>query len=409
MTKMMIRIKKKNIIYAFLFIIIILYSGSALQTVYPSMKYLIYVLAIYSLTIIIFRVRRVKKDLRIIATIIFSYMLLQTYITHNKFDYSIYIIYYSLIIIALYVSMCYDIKIVSEIFVKFMLFITVVSVVAYFLVNYTSILTFLPSVKNTNGVVYKMGLFFNYLEIEPTRNCSIFWEPGLFVTNITWAMLSDIIILKKKKISHIIIFSLGIFTAKSSAGYALWFLIILLVFLNNKNDNSIKKSRTNIYKSIFSSVILIFGILVILNLDSILTYTGLIENPYFYKLSSNEITSSSRLLAIEYNIQFFLRHPLWGQGFDMAYKTAQLWCDTSTSTFFMNVFGWLGIAYTFLWGIAIFKMKKTNFNSKIVVFFIVLSILNKEPHGKLAITWVILYFLLKSENVGDERIAKKNE
>ena len=73
------------------------------------------------------------------------------------------------------------------------------------------------------------------------------------------------------------------------------------------------------------------------------------------------------------------------------------------------MFGWLGLTYTLLWGIAIFKMKKINITSKIVVFFIVMSILNKEPHGKLAITWVILYFLLKCENVDNERIAKSNE
>ena len=99
--------------------------------------------------------------------------------------------------------------------------------------------------------------------------------------------------------------------------------------------------------------------------------------------------------AIFHNLHIFCKAPVTGVGVATTYTLAVDYSDTSTSTFFLSVFGWMGGLITLFWMVALTKFKKLNIYSRILLYTIVLSILNKEPHANFLFTWVVLYLLLQ--------------
>lgn len=401
---MILRSKEKGI-YVLVFIMLIFFSsGSYIQIIRNYGFISIFLLAGLSYLNILCSYKFFKGNVKFLATIIFFIMIFQTFLTMGNGNIFLYTMYICLIITAYVVSEKVHIKDIATYLVNFMQITTIISLIGYYLVNYTTLTTSWPEIININNVVYKCIGIFTYIKVIPERNCAIFWEPGLFATYLIWALLADILILNSSKKEHIlrfILFSLGIFSAHSTAGYALFLMVVILLLVYSQN------TKQKIFMIVFSSIILIIAILCILNFDIILEIFDLNNDPFWSKLTSDKFFSETRFLSLAYNIEFFLENFLVGQGIENAYLSAKYVCDTSTSTFMLNAFGWMGSFYTIFWIYGIFR-QKINLYSKIVVCFIVLSILNKEPHTLFSFSWIILYSIL-GNSIYKKGENKKNE
>ena len=292
-----------------------------------------------------------------------------------------------------------------NVFIKLMIIVTIISIIGYILVNNTHILSALfPTFINRNGVVYKIGFIFNYITIIPERNCAIFWEPGMFACFLIIAMIFEIILKDKTNYIHLFIFSIGIFTANSSAGFVLWILCMVLFILNLADIKQINNPV------IFLCMIVVFsiGIIAILNLDKIILSTELSKNEYFIKLLSQNINDSTRNNAIRYNLKTFFESPFVGIGATQYYQSVKYVADTSTSTFFMSVFGFGGLFYTLFYIYGILKINGINIFSKICLLAIIISILNTEPQMNNIFIWCFLFYLLKKDS-SNKKSKVKNE
>lgn len=374
---------------------VILCSGYALSTVYGYTTALLSMgIAFSVVNTIINKNWKVPCDIRTMACICTVLMILFSMVCNQQGDVRRYLNYSFSCLIAYSISRKISSRIFFECFSKAMVWITSISLVGYFLVNYTTILGSLPRMGNSTGSEYTVGYIFNYITRMPERNCGIFWEPGVFASFLCVAMLYEILFsLKKTRMIRVVLFSAGIFTANSSAGFALWAVCMVSILTKRKKS----KNSLNFY-SILSTIVFAVAIIALANVDSIISMAIFKDNPYLAKLSSEHIASSERGFAFSHNLEIFLRYPIWGAGFYVTDSLMQHYADTSTTTYFMSLFGIVGFSYTIFWIIAIFKQEKLNLYSRILVLIVTLSIINKEPHGLILFTWCTLFYLLSPED-----------
>ena len=390
------KIKIKDIYYNKIFIIIclvsiILNSGHALITIIPQLRYLTLIFSVMFFIPIFITYDKKKLNIYLVAYL----MLVSMCIFSGIDNLTYYIIFISTITFAFGITLIYDFKDVVNIFLKIMVFISIISLIGYFLVNNTTLLNMLPIYNNINNVEYRIGLVFNYITIIPKRNCGMFWEPGLFATYLILALIFELIF-KEEKISkfRVILFTLCILTTNSSAGYALLAFIFIIIFLN-KNKNEINN------KLYYISYIILFvaGILVIFNYSKIIESTEFHSNEVFAKLISANIIESTRYRAINHNLSMFMKNPIFGNGIVKSLETVKYVSDTSTSTFMLNIFGILGIQYSIYIIYGVLKITKKTIYNKVILLVILLAIINKEPHEGIVFTWCILFYLLKESTV----------
>lgn len=394
------KIKIKDIYYNKIFIIIclvsiILNSGHALITIIPQLRYLTLIFSVMFFIPIFITYDKKKLNIYLVAYLMLVSMCILTLIFSGIDNLTYYIIFISTITFAFGITLIYDFKDVVNIFLKIMVFISIISLIGYFLVNNTTLLNMLPIYNNINNVEYRIGLVFNYITIIPKRNCGMFWEPGLFATYLILALIFELIF-KEEKISkfRVILFTLCILTTNSSAGYALLAFIFIIIFLN-KNKNEINN------KLYYISYIILFvaGILVIFNYSKIIESTEFHSNEVFAKLISANIIESTRYRAINHNLSMFMKNPIFGNGIVKSLETVKYVSDTSTSTFMLNIFGILGIQYSIYIIYGVLKITKKTIYNKVILLVILLAIINKEPHEGIVFTWCILFYLLKESTV----------
>jgi len=384
--------QKSKILAILLFIIVTLQSGHALQTVIPGLNVILYFPVALGVIWMVINVQANKMNSASVMMMLLFVMVAFTFVAYKGSNFSYYLSFLCMIVAAYAVAEMYSFEAVVRWYLRVMTVVAAVALVCYYLVTTMNALTFLPTIKNLNGVTYRSAIIFNYIEEIPERNCGMFWEPGLFATHLTLSMMLELMTKKRPNIFRLVIFSVCIFTANSSAGFVLWFLCLLLFF--------VKKSRQGalgIGKNILSVLLLIGAIFVITNFDEILTRTALGENQYFQKLSSDSVSSSSRNNAVSHNMEIFSKSPILGAGISYVTKHMAYVADTSTSTYLMSVFGILGVLYTVYWIYGILKLKNVNFLSKLIIAVIILIIVNKEPHHQLLFTWVLLFYFVKSD------------
>ena len=391
---------------------VIFQIGHAFQTIYPALMYIPYIPAVIALVIILIdRECHSLSNPQNLALWLFMFMVLATAIVNveSGTNYS-YIQITTLILAAYCIVKLYSFKQMAECYLVVMTVVSVVALIGYVFHNNTSYLDFLPKVESINDMEYGVGVIYNYLTMVPDRNCGMFWEPGLFATHLTIAMMLELITKQRASALRIILFSICIFTANSSAGFVLWFLCLILLFIRKRN------TIIGPIKNIFSVILLIIAIGVVINFDTILSETSLGENEYFQKLYSESILDSTRSNAIGHNLELFATAPIFGVGYVTAMSNIAYVADTSTTTFLMSVFGILGSAYTVFIIYGVFKIKKLNLLSKILVLAIILIIINKEPHHQILFTWVLIFYLanglsadVNSDKVNDNTVRGRNE
>lgn len=383
-------IKTKSIPILFWIIIVYLLSGSPYTTINTEISMLVVALAFITFPYILFVKKRQTNGLLLLVVLV-TIMILFPMIWHSEFQSRVYWRVLATAVLASYLVKKYELNNIIRVFLKIMVIVSVVSLIGYILLNCTSLLNNLPTVKNVNGVEYGIGILFNYIKVYPERNCGIFWEPGIFASYLTLAIAFESIT-KPKSISwfRIVLFVVTIITTTSSAGYALLILTIGVVMLRD--------SKLSGYKKIFAMCIVFVIGATVLNLDSIILNTTLSNNEYLIKLTSTRLSESSRVTAIFHNLSIFRKNPLFGAGINSVLSQMSSWADISTTTYMLSIFGIMGLFYTIfiVWGI--FSQKYINDFVKLLLFFILVLIVNKEPHINILFTWIIILGMASNTN-----------
>lgn len=282
------------------------------------------------------------------------------------------------------------------VYIRAILAIAIISLVGYGIVNYTSVqLPFISMSSVKEDVSYKIGFIYNYLPYQKDRNCGAFWEPGLFSTHLVVAYLLTLKYKPTKAVLYKAIFLLTILTTKSSAGYCLMILCLLLE-LTIRFCNGISRKQT-LFSFFVIVMVLFIAIFVSANEDIMSTILlgsgsggGAVQ--IFSKLRIENVFGSQRGNAVSFWLTQFIENPLLGRGF-VEIKEQYIW-DTCTSFMFLGGCGILGATYIVAWIKDIVSIRNINASSKLLIFGIVFVILNKEPHAKILLTWMILFYLM---------------
>jgi len=166
-------------------------------------------------------------------------------------------------------------------------------------------------------------------------------------------------------------------------------LILLNKFISTFSTN--KAVNYCVFFVVYALLLTLF-----INLDTVLTTTGLAQQRVYAKLLSDNMGSSARMQAFTRNWSLFCQNPIWGMGIGKAYSAVANFSDTSTTTFMMVEFGIIGVLPTaFVIKSIIGLRKELIVNISVITIF--LCILNKEPHMRIAIIWIIAFYFSKEK------------
>lgn len=335
--------------------------------------------------------RREKNGKLLLALLLISIMILISMISHSEFYSRAYWRLLAVVIIVSYLIEKYGFRNIVKVYLDIMFFVSIISLIGYLLLNFTSLLNNLPSVTNINGVEYGVGIIFNYIKALPERNCGIFWEPGIFASYLALAIAFESII-NSNSISwfRILVFVVSIITTTSSAGYVLLIFSLGIVLLRGRKLSG--------YKKLLAIIVVIAIAIVAFNIDNIILNTSLAQNKYLIKLTSDRMNQSSRITSIYHNLSIFRKRVLFGAGINSVLNQMSSWADISTSTYMLSIFGVMGSLYTLFIIYGIFSQKNINIFVKLFFFFILISIVNKEPHINIMFTWIIILGMLSDKN-----------
>ena len=383
-------IRKSLLIALFWAIFVYLFSGSPYTTINTDLSMLTVLIAFAILPIMLF-FRREKNGKLLLALLLISIMILISMISHSEFYSRAYWRLLAVVIIVSYLIEKYGFRNIVIVYLDIMFFVSIISLIGYLLLNFTSLLNNLPSVTNINGVEYGVGIIFNYIKALPERNCGIFWEPGIFASYLALAIAFESII-NSNSISwfRILVFVVSIITTTSSAGYVLLIFSLGIVLLRG--------SKLSGYKKLLAIIVVIAIAIVAFNIDNIILNTSLAQNKYLIKLTSDRMNQSSRITSIFHNLSIFRKRVLFGAGINSVLNQMSSWADISTSTYMLSIFGVMGSLYTLFIIYGIFSQKNINIFVKLFFFFILISIVNKEPHINIMFTWIIILGMLSDKN-----------
>lgn len=224
-----------------------------------------------------------------------------------------------------------------------------------------------------------------------------FWEPGLYSTFAIVGVFLETCFVQGRKARIWVLASLtiGIFMSQSTAGYLLLFLTYYIAFH--------KSRKIQLIWDVIAVVLVLTG-LFFQDYITILLYNS--NEEVFWKLTQVSISGTTRLQSPLVCLRIFLIDPICGNGMSLAISKytemiSSLKMDalTSTSTFMLAAFGVWGISYTLLWVSSFSKVKDFSLVIRILMIFLFLIIINKEPHYNLMITYVLLFYISKSHNV----------
>lgn len=389
----MIIIQKNVLMYLLLLILVSFYSGSAISTVSSYFRNSIILIAI---CLVIVRIVKKKNYLSFTNNTFFLFLFLSMiFMNMLIFGYSsFYIRLISTIYIAYEIVEYVNCKKFIVIFQNVMTAITCIAIIGYIFVNVFHFSNMFFQFTNINGESYNGFILFNYIIRLPERNCAFFWEPGLFSTALTFALIIELNFTNVINWRRVLIYVVGIVTSQSTAGYIL--LLMVGVLWSLKINPRQRKLRILIY--ILQLFIIILSIIMMFNLDSLLDFFGLSENPIFSKLMSETFIDSQRGRAIYDGIMYFIKNPLIGNGIHNISNSMNYIGDTATVFYFLSIFGMMGILYFLFFMIGVLKQYDINMKVKLVLLVILFMILNKENHSDLLFTWIFGFYLLKNSN-----------
>lgn len=382
----------KSKIFIFILIIYITYNSGSMISTTNGVGIILDLLFALIFSIKVFKII-LKDSLKLI-----HYSLIGTIffvlITFSLYGFSPIGAYLGIIfksIVSVGIVFTYKFRDMANFYKKYISILAIVSLIGYFLVTPGIIKLDFTLINNINEVPYNVSFIFFNLSWTPDRNIGIFWEPGIFATYLIVALIFEISLNEKNKISplRVLLYVVTIITTKSSAGYGLLLLVMLLFAMEFANNSKNKKMRF-----LLNYLIVTPFLLIILFYPVIFSILGFDNNETLIKLMPNMIFSQSRFLAVQHNLNVFFKMPVFGVGFSSAVELVEYVSDTSSSTFLLSVFGLPGILYTVLWIYSILKCTKFQKNVSVLMLIMVVLIINKEPHYIMLFSWILLYYLI---------------
>jgi hypothetical protein len=385
--------KKDNLFFKGLLLITIAYnSGSALGTVDNRIGFALMIISIFFMFLSSTKVRLKFKvnDINIYFALL-TIMLITSFIVNSNLAYFGNNLRYFIIIFFSYIVVKrVDFDDFKLYYINTMVALICISLVPFYLINYfkINIHQYLPILKNINGVRYHMGILFNFYTYSQARNIGIFWEPSIYSSFIILAIVYEICY-KKSSFPKLGILFLGLISTGSTGGFFLIpFLVMLILF-----------RRTNIIKSVSLQFLFITaGILSYLNMNKIFSLLAKFNPLVFGKLiRENSESILERFNSPNANMELFYRSPIFGYGLgnvDELYSI-NLISQTSTSTYYLAAFGLIGIIYSLTIVRGALKQKKINLTSKMLIAIIFILIVNKEPHTRLVLSHILIFYLIK--------------
>lgn len=289
--------------------------------------------------------------------------------------------------------------------------IVIISLIGYVLFNYTKIPFSLSTFKNVNDVEYYNGFIFFAIKsfgvwnnTGLNRNIGAFWEPGLFASFILIALIFEFTIKSKFSKITFIVLMLGLISTNSTFGY----LMFIPIFILNVAKNA------QVYKLwIIFSVTIIALIISIIYLPTLLQSLYEFKPDLFGKLIYNSVSATERIDAPLTNLKIFLSNPIFGAGIgktEIIFSSLTRAAQTSTSTYFLATFGIFGIFHIGFLSYGILSYKRVNKFSRILILFIIISLMNKEPHMFFTMSFILIFYfigeattLIKAQNETNRR------
>ena len=308
-----------------------------------------------------------------------------------------YIRFLLIITFSLLLSNIYSFEKFIVYYQKIILIIAIFSLIGYCMVNFFNLGLFLPIITNVNSIDYYCGYLFYIIYHAPERNIGIFWEPGIFASFLIIALVFEVSIKKKINKVNFFIFSFTILTTFSTSGiFLLPFILILLI--NKRNQTQISL--------VFNIFLLLFFILVQFRLEEILQILNNINPDLFGKVLYKSKSVMTRLNGPLVDLAIFNQSPIFGVGYSDYYNTwrnltyrSDVLSQTSTITYFLAVFGFMGIFYVIGWIKGILNIQNATLLGKLTILSIFIIILTKEPHQNNVLMYLLLFYFLQNEDV----------
>lgn len=391
----------KKLLYKFLVflnvIFLVMSSGYVLTTTkYSPLIYnMIFALSIFNALYFCFSKRNFNKLLFINALIFFilivSFATFSSILNPSNFNFVSNFKFSFTVLFSLTIAIFFNRKDVIKCYLSVIFWICVISIVGHFFINVIGAGLYLPTVTNSNEVLYRVAfVFFSYDGFLSFRNIGVFWEPGLFATMIFSALILNLYYKVYSNILFDIFLVLTMLTTFSSAGVILLMMFLILYLLNKKLEIS------------FSNVVVFLVFL--LSVFTVLYYMlssmsdiGVDPLRVLDKIMEFQDKESHRLQSPIINFQLFLDKPFFGWGLVdgmKEYVRVGGISLTSTSTFYLMSFGVFGFIFTIVPLLFFILVPRLRMVEKLILTFCYFFILNKEPHVFFSINYVLLISMM---------------
>lgn len=299
---------------------------------------------------------------------------------------------------AVFYSMLYKREDFYKAYIYIMATIIIMSGVATYLIL-PCFREFLTSFHNSNQELF-WDLWFAFpLEGDGMYRLNCIWnEPGIFAVYTMFALLLAFFYVDTNVFIKVVLV-LGMLLSGSSTGY----VVLLLVMGTYVLDEIIKRRRWRIM--IWFALI---GIALILGCYYVFT------EQFMYvisKYSVHNISFIGRFAPMLYNMECWLKSPIWGNGFSEGFFRVNnflyqgvLFCNTSTTTNLFNQFGFFVPVMSILASCRIAAISKKNILVMILIFFILVLGVNFEDQTLDAFYVIMLFSVFMKD---DEKVTNK--
>lgn len=300
----------------------------------------------------------------------------------------------------------------SKVFVKFMVLVTIISICAWIIINLLGIKLPLPIMISNSDIAYKdyyNGILFFIYRHSPKRLMGPFWEPGVYASMTTIALLlqnkaMDNISRRKQRITTFIL-AIGIILSMSTAGYILLVMTLIIRFLQGQ-----KKTIS----AIATLGLLVLFLCLIVFQDQITSWLAMVAPDIFEKLTFDSFSKMTRINGPLVDLSIFVQFPIIGAGMS---KYLILWpiyalklsveSRTSTITYFLANYGVTGILYLYILLKATIGQKNIRWVIRLLLLILFISIVSKEPHYFNLLTITVFAYLIQEPLFSNELREKK--
>lgn len=292
-------------------------------------------------------------------------------------------------------------------FVVFMRVAVGLALGVYVLTNWLGVDLGLPVICNSNGVAMESAWLFFLLRdsVGASPAMGPFWEPGVLASFTAIAAVLEITRDgRQTSVPALIVFALGLLATRTSAGFILLLLVVLVWVAHRFKRAAVATAMTGALLVVL--VIAFPGTLVSLGRNS--------EIPAIADAFDVEAMSTgTRVNSPQINLLVFAESPVFGAGLGevgaryASYTASLLAADsqTSTSTYMLAALGLLGAAYTLFWCLGILRSRWLSFAERVLVLSIFLLIVNKEPHMAMVASYCFMFYFLSGMDGEFEGLA----